>query len=100
MSTSADALQDFHAGGGDDLLIARIDLVRDRVSYLTYFGGSGDDDPRAVAVAADGTASIVGHTTSADFPIFDAFQDTYTGTTDVFIMTITGLNRSGEQDRD
>ncbi|MEW5986823.1 MAG: hypothetical protein AB1791_09330, partial [Chloroflexota bacterium] len=44
-------------------------LVIDPVlTYATYLGGSGDDGAANVAVAADGSAFVVGYTFSADFP--------------------------------
>jgi len=93
LPVSANALQATHAGGGDDLLIAQIDIKKKVIPYLTYLGGTGDDDPRSAVVSLDNQLVIVGHTTSTDLPMVDPFLDTYTGTTDVFLMRLKGLNK-------
>ncbi len=36
--------------------------------YSTYLGGSGDDEPRAIAIDGDGSIYVAGDTDSADFP--------------------------------
>ncbi len=36
--------------------------------YSTYLGGSGDDEPRAIAVDGNGSIYVVGDTDSSDFP--------------------------------
>ena len=38
------------------------------VAYSTLVGGNGDDEPMAIATAADGTAYVTGRTRSTDFP--------------------------------
>ena len=45
-----------------------------KLIYLTYIGGSQDDGVSAIAVDAAGNAYITGATTSADFPVVNAYQ--------------------------
>lgn len=57
--------------------------------FSTYLGGSTDDYGRGLAVSASGEAIVVGSTTSPDFPVFNAFQDTYAGGySDAFVTKI------------
>jgi uncharacterized protein (TIGR03437 family) len=44
--------------------------------YSTYFGGSGSDQVKAVAVDAQGDAYLAGSTSSADLPLRGAIQST------------------------
>jgi uncharacterized repeat protein (TIGR01451 family) len=61
-------------------------LVIDPVlSYSTYLGGSGKDTTGGIVVDAQGSAYVIGRTTSPDFPTTDgAFQTTYGGDFDLF----------------
>ena len=71
-------------------------LIIDPVlAYSSYFGGSGDDGVRAIAVDASGNIYLTGVTTSTNFPTANAHQGTRSGpntTTDVFV---TKLNPAG-----
>jgi hypothetical protein len=52
-------------------------LVIDPVfAYSTLLGGASSDRAQAVAVDASGNAYVVGHTTSATFPVLAPFQGT------------------------
>ncbi|HSH60942.1 MAG TPA: SBBP repeat-containing protein, partial [Acidimicrobiales bacterium] len=67
-------------GGASDLL------------YLTYLGGNGEEEGRAIAVDANGSAHLTGFTFSTDFPITaGAFQVSLAGReakADVFVTKI------------
>jgi hypothetical protein len=65
------ALQPSNAGGFGDAFVAALDPAGSLV-YSTYLGGAGDDDGRAIAVSANGTAYLTGSTTSGDFPTANA----------------------------
>jgi Beta-propeller repeat len=72
-------------------------LIIDPVlSYSTFLGGNGDDDPRSIATDAAGNVYITGSTTSTDFaavgPIQPGNQDPTGATSDAFVMK---LNASG-----
>ncbi len=56
-------------------------LVIDPVlSYATYLGGSANDFIRAIRVDAASNIYVAGNTLSADFPVVNALQPTYGGT--------------------
>jgi hypothetical protein len=61
------AFQD-EVGGALDGFVGRLDPFGARLVYFSYLGGSGVDRARAVDVAADGAAVVVGSTRSRDFP--------------------------------
>jgi len=56
--------------------------------YSTYLGGSGTDSPR-VAVDSTGKATVVGSTTSSNFPTYLPFQASIGGSTDAFVTRLT-----------
>lgn len=48
--------------------IARLNITGAGFDYATYLAGSADDTPKAIAVDADGSAIVAGHSDSPDFP--------------------------------
>lgn len=68
-------------------------LVIDPVlTYSTYLGGTFGDEGNGIAVDITGSAYVVGTTTSADFPLANAYDSTLTGTavfpSDAFITKL------------
>jgi HYDIN/CFA65/VesB family protein/centrosomal CEP192-like protein/beta-propeller repeat-containing protein len=84
-------------GGGDsDYFVAKIDPTKSGANslvYLTFIGGSGDEEGARLAVDASGNAAIVGTTTSTDFPVTDGSTRT-AGTNDA---TVTKISATGAQ---
>ena len=78
-------------GGSVDGFIAGID-TRERgingLVFSSYLGGSQEDLTAAITMTADGALVISGDTTSADFPVYQAFQKRIRGKTDIFIARI------------
>jgi Tfp pilus assembly protein PilZ len=57
-----------------------------KLNFSTYLGGSdGEEIGFSIAVAEDGSFYITGHTYSNDFPIKNAYNDTYSGNRDGFV---------------
>jgi Ni/Fe-hydrogenase subunit HybB-like protein len=52
------------------------------------FGGGHHDIGIGVAWHSDDSFVVVGYTASDDFPIYEAYQGTYGGNNDMFIMKI------------
>jgi centrosomal CEP192-like protein len=80
--------------GAFDYFIAKIDPTQsglNSLTYLTFIGGSGDEEGGFLAVDANGNAAIAGTTTSTDFPVTDGSTRT-AGTNDA---TITEINPTG-----
>lgn len=70
--------------GSQDSFVAKLSETGARVFYSTYLGGSGDDQARAIAVDAAGTAYIAGGTTSGNFPLLNPLQSALRGSQDAF----------------
>jgi len=77
--TSPGAFQTtFHGGTSNmasDAFVAKINAAGTAFDYVTYLGGSGNDEAFGVAVDAGGHAYATGYTESDDFPTtINAFQ--------------------------
>jgi hypothetical protein len=55
--------------GITDLFIMKLTPDGTDIVYSVYFGGSGHDDARSLALDAAGAVYVVGYTTSADLPL-------------------------------
>lgn len=55
-------------GGGQDLVLARVDVSGRWLEYSTYLGGHGYDYPDAMGVDNAGWLYVAGHGNSPDFP--------------------------------
>lgn len=82
-----------HLRGSSNAVITKL-TADGRREYATYIGGSGFDSAADVAVRADGTAYILGDTTSRDFPVVDAYQANYAGQNDVFLVELSRDGRA------
>jgi len=84
--------------GGLDAFLAVLDptqLQGPSLIYATYFGGTGTDDARSIAVF-NGMAYITGQTDSGNFPTKNAIQSTPVGGVEIFVAEFdaskTGTN--------
>ena len=78
--------------------VAKMNAPGTRLTYSTYLGGSGGDQPRAIATDASGNAYITGGTGSGDFPTTQgAFQVVNNSTSPELGGTgfVTKMNASG-----
>ena len=62
------------AGGGNDAFLTKLTADGSALVYSTYLGGIYNDTGSAVRVDAAGNATVVGSTSSSDFPTFAAFR--------------------------
>jgi hypothetical protein len=99
--TTPGAYQTSYAGSGDVFLTKLNTNAAGAASlaYSTYIGGSGDDsgvnsstassNNIGVALDANGNVYLAGATRSSNFPVTaSAFQSTYGGNTDAFILKL------------
>ena len=56
--------------------------------FATFLGGTGGDDATSVAIDTHGNAFVGGWTTSADFPVRNAFQATRSAGRDAFVAKL------------
>ena len=62
-----------------DIFVAKINSAGTKLIYSTYYGGTGADQPRAIAVSPEGNVFVTGTTASTNFPVSAPFQDKNTG---------------------
>jgi hypothetical protein len=62
-----------------DAFLSKLNPSGSKLMYSTYLGGSSRDSANGVAVDGFGNASVVGSTSSADFPVLNAFNSAYVG---------------------
>ena len=78
-------------GGKDDAFVAAIKADLSGYQYLTYYGGSGQDDALAIAADASGNAFLTGLTQSTDFKTAGSpLQSTLNGTQNAFVLELNG----------
>lgn len=75
-------------GGGTDAFVARLDPAGSALVHSTYLGGGANEAGSAVALAGDGSAVVVGDTSSDDFPVVGAFQPARAGESDAFVTRL------------
>jgi hypothetical protein len=63
--------QSSKAGGIYDAYLLKFDNAGNRL-WATYFGGSGDDDGRCLAIDQAGNVFLAGNTNSSNFPLMNA----------------------------
>jgi len=77
-----------------DAYVTKIKHTGDSLFYSTYFGGDGVDFGLGIEIGSDGSCFLTGATYSTDFPLADAYQDTYGGLGDAFITRIKNTGDS------
>jgi hypothetical protein len=75
--------------GTTDAYVIKCSEDHELVLFSTYFGGSGGEEARGVAVDADGDAIVVGFTTSTDYPELDGLPGDPSGA-NAFVARIDG----------
>lgn len=66
-------------GGTSDGFVAKLNTSGSDLIYSTYLGGSGWDYPFRIGIDLFGSASVIGFTTSTDFPVRNAIQPKFAG---------------------
>jgi len=93
--TTSDAFKKEHGGSDLDGFIVKLRTTAsksDSLVYSSFFGGSGNDAIRALAVGPKGAVYITGVTDSTDFPTQDAAQVQFGGgASDAFAAKLDSL---------
>jgi hypothetical protein len=74
--------------GPADGFVAKYDTSGNRV-FWAYYGGTGTDSARAVAVDAAGSPYIAGSTVSTNLPTASPYQNSFGGIVDAFVAKLT-----------
>lgn len=81
--------------GNDDLFVTKFQAPGNVLGYSTYLGGSQDDLGQGVALGQNGTAAVIGSSSSDSFPLASSQQSTRAGGSDVVIALINDPVSSG-----
>jgi uncharacterized protein (TIGR03437 family) len=75
-------------GGGIDAFVAKY-TAAGSLAWMTYLGGSGDDEANGIAVDASGSPVVTGGTTSTNFPTVTPYQAANAGgARDMFVTRL------------
>lgn len=83
LPTTPNALQKTNKGGVDAFVQV---YAQGLLKFSSFWGGSGNDQARGIAIDGCGNAFIAGTTNSTDFPVINALQSTNAGGYDGFIV--------------
>jgi hypothetical protein len=89
--TTKNAFQPNFSGeeGSGDGFIGKLSPQGTELEYATYFGGTGDDWIRDLAVDGLGRAVFVGRTHSLDFPLHEAIDSRHHFTAEAFVSRLS-----------
>ncbi len=87
------AYQPFKSGDVDAFVL-KLNAAGSDVVYSTYFGGSGFDTARGIAITTGGRAWIAGSTASSDLQVRSPFQSTFGG--GAFDAFLAEFSRQGQ----
>ena len=74
--------------GEVDAFVSKLNPTGSALVYSTFFGGSGSDDAKGIAVDLAGNAYVTGTTSSTDFPTVNALQAVFGGNLDAFVAKL------------
>lgn len=76
-------------GGYDDIFVTEISSSGLSLVFSTYLGGSSNDVGQAIALDNNGNMYITGQTSSSNFPVLNAYNKTYSGVQEMFVMKLS-----------
>ena len=86
--TASGAFQPAYGGSGDAFVV-KLDPTGSALVYATFLGGSAHEHAEQIAIDGSGSAYVLGHTLSTDFPTTpDAVQTYPGGLDDVFVAKL------------
>ena len=83
-------------GGSQDAFVAKLSPAGSSLEFSTYLGGSANDAGVGIAVDTNGNAYVIGYTSSGDFPVVNAYDESYNGGPTHGDVFITCLSATGE----
>lgn len=86
--TGVTAYQQLSHGKGD-IFAFKLQAAGNQLGYATYLGGGGVDHASGIALDTNGVLYIAGSSSSADFPITNAFQTALKGTINGVVAAIS-----------
>ncbi|HEX5054534.1 MAG TPA: hypothetical protein VFZ65_22340 [Planctomycetota bacterium] len=96
--TSPGVFDTTYNGGARDAFVTRLSPTGSSLIYSTFLGGTGHDEARAIALDAQGTATVSGFTVSGNFPTtpgaFDTSHNGGINQSDAFVTRISSTGAS------
>ncbi len=83
--------------GSDDGFVLKLSSVESEVLFSGFIGGSEFEDGNYVDVDSEGNCYTVGTTSSADYLVWRAYDNTFNGLQDCFVHSVHDL---GDSDHD
>ena len=77
-------------GGGEDIVVVKLNADGSDLLYSTYLGGSGVDWGYGIALDESGNAYVTGRTTSTNLPTVNPLQAANAGGYDAFLAVVNG----------
>ncbi len=78
--------------GGGDGFVTKLDSTGSSLVYSTFLGGSGSDNPEAIALDSQENAYVTGVTNSGNFPTTpDTFDTTTSGASEAFVVKLNAI---------
>ncbi len=68
-----------------NVFVTKLNAGGTALVFSTYYGGNLDDVGTAIALDSFGDAYVTGKTTSSNYPVSNAFQNSLSGTSDAFV---------------
>jgi hypothetical protein len=91
---TANAFQATYGGGFSDAYVTKINPAGSALVYSTYIGGTIFDAAQAITIDSTNNVYITGRSTSADYPVVNPIQGTYSGGPGADAI-VTKLNAAG-----
>jgi hypothetical protein len=82
--------------GESDVFITKVNPSGTELDYSTYYGGSGKDYGRSIAVDSSGNAYITGYTSSTNFPTTGPIQGSNAGPPDAFVLKLNAAGSASD----
>ncbi|OLS27532.1 MAG: putative WD repeat-containing protein L264 [Candidatus Heimdallarchaeota archaeon LC_3] len=79
-------------GGSEDIFLAKFSSTG-QLLFSTYLGGSSLDSISSLRIDSSGNIVLAGATSSPDFPILNAYKNTYGGDIDVFLAKFSSTGQ-------
>lgn len=88
------AFQSTLKSNAGNAFVAKLNATGTALTYSTYLGGSGSEVAKGIAIDSTGHAYVTGSTSSADFPVVNAFQSSPRTTFGTAFVTKFGIDGS------
>lgn len=75
--------------GSSDCFVFKLNATGEALTYSTYIGGNASENSGSISIEPLGHITICGRTDSSDFPTLNAYDETWNGEGDCFIVQLS-----------